>query len=152
MRVELVSAAFDPATLLAAFADRAIGAGAIVSFSGHARGTNRAGAPVEELRLDIYRGVTLASMQAIAEDARARFDITQGHIVHRYGSIRPGEAIVFVAAASAHRRAAFDAADFMMDRLKTEAVFWKQEVGPTGKHWIEPTAADHHDVARWTRT
>jgi molybdopterin synthase catalytic subunit len=56
---------------------------------------------------------------------------------------------VFVATAAPHRRAAFDAADFMMDRLKTQAIFWKQEVGPTGKYWIEPTAADHQDVARW---
>ena len=151
MRVDLVSAAFDPAALLADFTARADGAGGIVSFTGHARGNNRAGAPIEELRLDIYRGMTLASMEAIAADACARFAISHAHVVHRYGSMKPGEAIVFVATASAHRRAAFDAADYMMDRLKTEAIFWKQEVGPTGKHWIEPTAADQDDVARWSK-
>lgn len=149
MGVDLVLEAFDPAALLAAFTARAEGAGGIVSFTGHARATNRVGEAIEELRLDIYRGMTLASMEDIAKAACARFDITHRHIVHRYGSIRPGEAIVFVATAAPHRRAAFDAADFMMDRLKTQAIFWKQEVGPTGKYWIEPTAADHQDVARW---
>ena len=149
MRVELVSSPFDPAALLAAFTAEAQGAGGIVSFTGHARATNRAGAPVHQLRLDIYRGMTLASMEAIASDAHARFAISHAHVVHRYGAIEAGDAIVFVATAAAHRRPAFEAADYMMDRLKTEAIFWKQEIGPAGACWIEPNQTDHRDAARW---
>jgi molybdopterin synthase catalytic subunit len=63
--------------------------------------------------------------------------------------VRPGEAIVFVAAAAAHRRTAFDAADFLMDQLKTRAPLWKREDGPDGRRWIEPRPADHADAARW---
>jgi molybdopterin synthase catalytic subunit len=70
-------------------------------------------------------------------------------VVHRAGHIAPGEAIVFVATASAHRRAAFEAADYLMDRLKTEAVFWKREETALGSRWIEPVEADHADAARW---
>jgi molybdopterin synthase catalytic subunit len=72
-------------------------------------------------------------------------------VVHRYGPIEPGEAIVFVATAAEHRRAAFEAADYLMDRLKTEAPFWKKERGPDGERWIEARAVDHEDAARWTR-
>lgn len=149
MGVDLVLLPFDPSVLLDTFTAAAGGAGAIVSFIGHARGTNKAGQPLEALVLDIYIGMTLTSMNSIAQDALSRFDITHTHIVHRHGSIKPGEAIVFVATASAHRRAAFLAADYIMDRLKTEAVFWKKEVGPYGEHWIEPTETDHEDRARW---
>jgi molybdopterin synthase catalytic subunit len=70
-------------------------------------------------------------------------------VVHRSGAIAAGEPIVFAGAASLHRRAAFDAADYLMDRLKTEAVFWKREVGQEGSTWIEPTEADHADRERW---
>jgi molybdopterin synthase catalytic subunit len=79
-----------------------------------------------------------------------RFDVTAVKIVHRHGEVRPGEAIVFVAAASVHRRAAFEAADYMMDRLKTEAVFWKREDAVDGSRWIEPTDADRFERARWS--
>ena len=71
------------------------------------------------------------------------------HVVHRCGDIAAGEAIVFAGAAALHRRAAFEAADYLMDRLKTEAVFWKREIGETGSQWIEPTDADHADRERW---
>jgi len=71
--------------------------------------------------------------------------------VHRAGRIFPGEPIVFVATASAHRRAAFEAADYTMDRLKTEAVFWKREEHEVGSSWIKPTDQDHLDNARWDR-
>lgn len=148
-RVELADDPFDPARLLADFTLALDGEGAVVSFTGHARRTAKDGALVEALVLESYRGVTLASMEAIAADAMERFDITRCMAIHRGGSIGPGEAIVFVATASAHRRAAFEAADYLMDRLKTEAVFWKREEGPEGTRWIEPTAADHADADRW---
>lgn len=149
MRVELALAPFDPAERLAEFSRTASWAGAIVSFTGRARSAARDGTLVSALVLESYRGVTLASMQTIADDAAARFDISAADIVHRAGTIAPGEPIVFVATASAHRRAAFEAADYLMDRLKTEAIFWKREEGPDGNRWIEPTAEDEADRDRW---
>jgi len=147
--VELAEAGFDPAARLAAFTASLDGEGAVVSFTGHARAATKEGQPVERLVLESYRGVTLASMKAIAADANARFAIARSHVVHRCGTILPGEAIVFVATASAHRRAAFEAADYLMDRLKTEAVFWKREEYGGGGRWIEPTEADRADLRRW---
>jgi len=148
--VELAEAAFDPAALLARFTADLDGEGAVVSFTGHARGAAKDGGVVQVLVLESYRGVTLASMRAIAGEAHARFAITRSLVVHRAGRILPGEAIVYVATASAHRRAAFEAADYLMDRLKTEAVFWKREEGPDGHRWIEPTEGDRADLSRWT--
>lgn len=147
--VTLATEEFDPAELLGAFTHGLGGEGAVVSFTGHARGAAKDGAAIEALVLESYRGVTLASMEAIAADAMARFDISRCRVVHRAGRIAPGEAIVFVATASAHRRAAFEAADYVMDRLKTEAVFWKREESPDRKRWIEPTGGDHADALRW---
>ena len=123
--------------------------GAVVSFCGLARPVSGGGAAVHELHLDHYPGMTERSLQTIAEDSARRFEVDQVSVVHRCGTIRPGEVIVFVAAASRHRRAAFNAADFLMDRLKTEAVFWKRERGPGGARWIEPTEGDRSDQARW---
>lgn len=148
--VELAAGPFDPARLLGEFTACLAGEGAVVSFTGHARSAGSDGSQVGALVLESYRGVTLASMEAIAAAAMARFDVTRCRVVHRAGRILPGEAIVFVAAASAHRRAAFEAADYLMDRLKTEAVFWKREEGPAGNCWIEPAAGDHADAARWS--
>lgn len=147
--VELAGAVFDPAALLARFNAQLDGEGGVVSFTGYARGAAKDGQSVEALVLETYRGMTLASMEQIAADAHARFAITRSLVVHRGGTILPGEGIVFVAAASAHRRAAFEAADYMMDRLKTEAVFWKYEVKGGAKNWIEPTEADVEDARRW---
>lgn len=149
MAVELHEREFDPAALLAQFSSELDDEGAVVSFTGRARSRAKDGGDIEALILEKYRGVTLASMRAIAEDAHTHFPISRSRVVHRAGRILPGEPIVFVATASAHRRAAFEAADYMMDRLKTEAVFWKREEGPSKRQWIEPTSADHADNARW---
>jgi molybdopterin synthase catalytic subunit len=149
MRIEtrLAHEAFAPAQELAAFS--ADGAGAIVSFTGLARPTTKDGAPIERLFLDHHSRLTQLSLDEIAASA-GRFDVFAVRIVHRCGEIAPGEAIVFVAAASAHRRAAFEAADFLMDRLKTDALFWKREDGVDGARWIEPTEMDRADRARWS--
>lgn len=147
--VSLTLAPIDPAAQLARFTAMAAGAGAIVSFTGLARATGGDGAPLEALVLESYRGVTLASMEAIMADARRRFAISHAEVIHRHGRIPVEEPVVFVATAAAHRRAAFAAADYLMDRLKTEAVFWKREDGPGGSRWIEPSDADHHAAARW---
>lgn len=141
---------FDAADELARFTNDNAGEGAIVSFTGLARGQNHAGADVTALVLETYRDVTRLSMEEISRDARDRFAISRSLVIHRAGEIKPGEAIVLVATASAHRRAAFEAADYMMDRLKTEAVFWKKEITAEGAQWIEPRTDDHDDRMRWT--
>jgi len=137
---------FDPGALLTAFCEGRTQTGAVVSFSGLARG--EAGA-VTTLELEAYPGFTVAEIGRIAAAAQARFELHDLIVVHRIGKIAPGEVIVFVATASAHRRAAFEAADHLMDYLKTRAPFWKKEHGPDGAQWIEPTEQDQADAARW---
>lgn len=146
----LVHEPFDPAEASSAFQQRLAGTeGAIVTFAGLARAAAKTGEPVKTLFLEHHPRLTQSSLETIAVAAADRFDVTTVDVIHRCGAIRPGEAIVWVAAASAHRRAAFEAADYLMDRLKTEAVFWKREDGPEGSAWIEPTDIDHQDRARW---
>jgi molybdopterin synthase catalytic subunit len=139
---------FEPGAELAAFAGRMPGAGAIASFTGLVRAESD-GAPVSGLDLEHYPGLTEKAVAAIGEEAQARFGLAGLLIVHRYGAMAPGEPIVFVAAASGHRRAAFEAVDYMMDRLKTEAPFWKREHGPDGARWIEARPADLEERVRW---
>ena len=146
----LAEDAFDPASELAAFTGHAPGAGAIVSFVGLARDRTRAGAEVTGLFLDHHPRLTQSSLEEIAQAAVQLFGLIAARVVHRCGAIAPGEPIVFVAAAAAHRRAAFEAADAMMDRLKTDAVFWKREDAVDGSRWIEPSDEDRADRARWS--
>ena len=124
--------------------------GAVVSFVGLARGRATGGEAVQTLFLEHYPGMTEQSIQDIAADGAERFEVSDVLVVHRCGEISPGEAIVFVAAASRGRGEAFAAADYLMDRLKTEAAFWKREDGPDQSRWIEPTAADMQRRARWS--
>ena len=148
MRIDtrLAHEPFAAAQELAGFT--AEGAGAIASFTGLARPTTKDGAPIHRLFLDHHSRLTRRSLDEIAASAE-RFGVTAVRIVHRCGEIAPGEAIVFVAAAAPHRRAAFEAVDYLMDRLKTDALFWKREDGVDGSRWIEPTEADRADRARW---
>lgn len=145
----LAEARFDPADELARFTHTAAGCGAIASFTGVARGQSKMGEPVASLFLDHHPRLTLASMQAIHAEAVNRFDLRAACILHRCGQVLAGEPIVFVGAAAAHRRAAFDAVECMMDRLKTEAIFWKREDNTSGSHWIEPSAEDYRARDRW---
>jgi molybdopterin synthase catalytic subunit len=145
----LETASFDPAAELAELTRRAGGDGAVVSFVGLARDVGKAGETVAALVLEHHPRLTARSLEDIASDALRRFDVSQVHLVHRCGEILPGEPIVFAGASSPHRRAAFEAADYLMDRLKTEAIFWKREEGPGGSSWIEPTDADYADRGRW---
>jgi molybdopterin synthase catalytic subunit len=138
----------DPAAELAAFVARVPGAGAIASFTGLVRAESGS-ETVSGLELDHYPALTGKAVAQIGEDALARFGLAGHVIIHRHGALAPGEPIVFVAAAAEHRRAAFDAVDYMMDRLKTEAPFWKREIGPHGGRWIEAREADLKDRARW---
>ena len=145
----LTADALDAASELEAFSRDIGGAGALVTFSGIARTSSANGGEVRGLVLDHHPRMTAQSLEEIASDAGRKFAVEAIHVVHRYGHIEPGETIVFVAAAACHRRAAFEAADYAMDRLKTDAVFWKREDGVDGSHWIEPTEADRHDRSRW---
>ena len=139
----------DPERELGALLDQAKSDGAVVTFVGVARPDGISGDAVETLVLDHHPALTRQSLEAIALDAAQRFAVSHVRVVHRCGAIAAGEPIVFAGASAAHRRAAFDAADFLMDKLKTEAVFWKREVGAAGSQWVEPTAADYADRDRW---
>ena len=140
---------FSPDEELRAFSDGTNGAGAVASFTGIARSTSKRGEAVAGLFLDHHERLTLASMETIGASAFARFEVTHWRIVHRCGYVAAGEPIVFVSAASAHRRAALEAVDYMMDRLKTDAMFWKREDAASGPQWIEPTAEDYAARDKW---
>jgi molybdopterin synthase catalytic subunit len=140
---------FDPAVELAELTRCAADDGAVVSFVGVARGSTKAGEPLDRLVLEHHPRLTAKLIDDIASAALDRFHVKQVHVVHRYGNILPGEPIVFAGVSSSHRRAAFEAADYLMDRLKTEAVFWKREEGEFGSTWIEPTEDDYADRDRW---
>jgi len=122
--------------------------GAVVTFSGLCRDEHGA---LSALELEHYPGMAEAEMRRIAEIAIERFSLSGLTAVHRYGKIMPGENIVLVVTASAHRQAAFEAAEFLMDYLKTSAPFWKREESAKGTSWVE--ARDHDDAAaaRWNK-
>jgi molybdopterin synthase catalytic subunit len=141
--------ALRPEQELAALLGQAAGDGAVVSFVGVARSESRAGEAVDKLVLQHHPALTGKSLEDIARSACERFAVSHVRVVHRCGDVAAGEPIVFAGAASQHRRAAFEAADYLMDRLKTEAVFWKQENGPGGSRWVEPTDADYAERERW---
>lgn len=145
--IRLSANAFDPAVELAAFAPPH--AGAIASFTGLVRDE---GDEVTALELDHHPTLTVQSLEAIEADTRAHFDLLDLLIIHRHGRVAAGEPIVLVAAAAHHRRAAFDAVDFAMDRLKLDAIFWKKEHRPEGDRWIEARSDDHNAAARWEPT
>ncbi|HLL31223.1 MAG TPA: molybdenum cofactor biosynthesis protein MoaE [Allosphingosinicella sp.] len=149
MSVRLAEEPFAAEIELAEFTAELAGEGAVVSFLGIARARTREGEAVERLVLEHHPRLTLRSLNEIAGAALERFAVSSLRIVHRHGAVAPGEAIVFVAAAAEHRRAAFEAADYLMDRLKTDAVFWKLEEGPEASHWIEPREEDYSARERW---
>jgi molybdopterin synthase catalytic subunit len=144
--IRLQAEPFEPGALLTSFCQGRSDVGGVVSFTGLVRADQG-----EEtvLELEAYPGFTEAEIARIAEAAKARWSLAGYLIVHRVGRIAPGEAVVFVAAASAHRREAFEAADHLMDYLKSRAPFWKKEHGPEGVRWIEPSQRDLSDAARW---
>lgn len=133
---------------LSAFEKKVKGAGAVVSFSGLVRDVSSAGS-VETLHLQAYEPMTTNGIRKAVERAETRWQLHGVCVIHRIGDMAPSDTIVFVATASKHRRAAFEAADFLMDYLKTKAVFWKKEVTEAGATWIEPRLEDYDDAARW---
>lgn len=138
----------DAAAELQSFEADAAGAGGLVSFSGLVRPQAAAGR-VERLFLQAYSPMTENGIHDAIEQAKSRWPVSDVTVIHRVGEMQPGDTIVFVATASAHRRAAFEAADFLMDYLKTKAVFWKRETTDKGEAWIEPRDQDYADADRW---
>jgi molybdopterin synthase catalytic subunit len=122
--------------------------GAIVSFTGTVR--DRHGA-VDEMTLEHYPGMTESELQRIEAEACARWTLQASLIVHRTGTLKPGDNIVLVVTASEHRQAAFEAAKFLMDYLKTAAPLWKRESGPGGARWVEAEAKDDTAASRWQK-
>ena len=142
MQVRIATEIFDPQAEAAAFSFGRDDVGALVTFCGYCRTTNK-GEAVEELRLDQYEGFTKKEITRITQEVAARFSCPDLLVIHRVGVIRPGEAIVLVAAMAAHRADAFEAVRVLMDYLKTDAPLWKKETGPSGARWIEPRAEDY---------
>jgi molybdopterin synthase catalytic subunit len=147
--IRLCDQPFDPAQALAAFSAGRAETGAIVSFTGLVRADDGAALALE---LEAYPGFTDAKIAEFAAEAARRFSLQDVAVVHRTGRMAVGEPVVFVATAAAHRRAAFDGCDYLMDYLKSRAPFWKKSHGPAGAEWIEPTLQDADDLARWERT
>jgi len=123
--------------------------GGIAAFVGLVRDVNE-GAAVRSMTLEHYPGMTERAISKIIDDARARWDVMDCTVVHRFGELRPTERIVLVVVASGHRGDAFAACEFIMDYLKTRAPFWKKEQTPDGARWVEARAGDDDAAARWT--
>jgi molybdopterin synthase catalytic subunit len=124
--------------------------GAIVAFVGTVRDC-AGGEAVEEMTLEHYPGMTETELARIEAEASARWPLQACLVVHRYGRLLPGDNIVLVVTASEHREAAFGAAEFLMDYLKTRAPFWKNEKGPQGSRWVEAVRRDDVAATRWDK-
>jgi molybdopterin synthase catalytic subunit len=125
--------------------------GAVCSFVGTVRDINE-GDAVSELELEHYAGMTEKSLEAMIDKAHQRFDIYAARIIHRIGKLSPLDQIVFVAVTSAHRHESFQACEFLMDYLKTEAPFWKKEQTPNAKEpsrWVDARSSDDAAIKRW---
>ena len=149
--VRIQEADFDTAREIAALSKGRTDIGAVVSFSGICRGSEN-DAAIAALTLEHYPDMAEAEIGRHAETALSRWPLTGVTVIHRVGRIVPGENIVLVLTASAHRQAAFAAAEFLMDYLKANAPFWKREESAGGTSWVE--ARDHDDdaAARWTKS
>ena len=147
-RVCIQQADFDLSQEVAALRAADAGVGAVVSFIGTVRDRND-GSGVSELTLEHYPGMTERSIEAMIDSAMQRFDLRAARVVHRVGPLRPLDQIVLVAVSSAHRGQAFQACEYLMDYLKTQAPFWKKEVTPEGARWVDARVADDQALRRW---
>lgn len=148
MAVRVQAEDFDVGAELAALTEGRYAIGGICLFVGLVR--ELAGdRPIDAMTLEHYPGMTEKELERIEAEARSRWPLEATLIVHRYGRLEPGERIVLVAAASAHRQAAFEAAQFLMDFLKTRAPFWKLEDTGAGSRWVDARDSDDHAAARW---
>ena len=148
--IRLQHETFDAAAESAALTRGRTDIGAVVTFTGICRGAE-SGEPIAALTLEHYPGMAEAEITRHVEDAKARWPLLGVTVIHRYGRIPVGENIVLVITASSHREAAFAAAEFLMDFLKTKAPFWKQVESASGKTWVEAKDADDAAAARWQK-
>jgi molybdopterin synthase catalytic subunit len=147
--IRIAETAFDPSAELAGFIESCgSDLGGIASFIGLVRG-NHGDARVDALTLEHYPGMTEAKLREFEETAKTRWPVSHSLVIHRVGRMLPGDAIVLVATASAHRQAALDACAFLIDILKTQAPFWKYEERDDGAHWVEARASDSAAAQRW---
>ena len=149
-KVSIQSADFDVATELRALAQDRPGIGAVVTFTGLCRDES---GTLAALELEHYPGMAEEELRRVVAEAETRWPLLGVRVIHRFGLIKPGEQIVLAIAASAHRAAAFAAADFLMDYLKTRAPFWKKEhrLDGTAGEWVEAKAADDSAAQRWAQ-
>lgn len=149
MKIKVQAEPFEAGTEIAALHAGNPAIGAVTSFTGYCRDE---GGQLEALELEHFPGMAESQLTSIAEEAKERWPLQGITVIHRYGKLTPGEPIVLVVTASAHRRASFEAADFLMDFLKTKAPFWKKEhpANPSKEaSWVEAKASDDDDADRW---
>lgn len=146
MTVRVQAARFEAGAELNSFAQGLTDVGAVVSFTGVVRDTK---GDLQEMLIEHYPGMTESAITKITDEATARWVLADVLVIHRYGPLKPGEPIMMVATASAHRAAAFEAADFLMDYLKSRAPFWKKEVTADGASWVAAKDADEDALKRW---
>ena len=147
-RVSIQTEDFDLSAEVAALRRDNKGVGAVCSFIGTVRDRND-GDAVSSMELEHYPGMTEKSIEAMVDAAFARFDIFGVRVIHRVGLLQPLDQIVLVAVASAHRGQSFQACEFLMDYLKTQAPFWKKEQTPQGARWVDARVSDDAALARW---
>ena len=148
MRIVVQDAPFDFGAEAAGFAAGRHDMGAIVTFTGVVRDVDGG---LNAMEIEHYPGMTEKALTEIAEQALARWPLQGAVVIHRYGPLLPADRIVLVATASPHRQAAFEAAEFLMDWLKTKAPFWKKETTPDGARWVDARESDDAAAARWGR-
>jgi len=149
--VRVQTADFEVGTEIAGLTAGRSDIGAVVSFTGLMRADN-AGKTVAGMTLEHYPGMTESELERVEAEAHARWPLQASLIVHRVGALRPGDNIVLVVTASRHRQAAFSAAEFLMDYLKTKAPFWKKELAADGEAaWVDARASDDEAAGRWQR-
>ncbi|WP_338526141.1 molybdopterin synthase catalytic subunit MoaE [Pseudomonas batumici] len=148
MAIRVQVQAFDPGVEVNALHAANLGIGAVVSFVGYVRDFND-GREVAGMFLEHYPGMTEKALGKIVAQAHERWPLLGLEVLHRVGALEPGEPIVFVGVTSAHRQAAFDACNFVMDYLKTRAPFWKKENTAEGPRWVEGRASDQAAAERW---
>lgn len=148
MSVRVQTEAFDPGVEVNAMHAANVGVGAVVGFVGYVRDFND-GQDVAGMFLEHYPGMTEKALVKIVVEAEQRWPLLKVEVLHRIGALAPGEPIVFVGVASAHRQAAFDACNFIMDYLKTRAPFWKKEQTGDGPRWVEGKQSDEDAAGRW---
>ncbi len=146
MAVRVQSEDFDLGAELNALRAGRTDIGALVSFSGLVRDDT---GDLQVLELEHYPGMTESALTEIEAEAHKCWELNATLIVHRFGPLKPGEQIMMVAAASPHRKAAFEAADFLMDFLKSRAPFWKKETGVDGAEWVDAKDTDEDALKRW---